>query len=425
VSIAVRPTGAVLDRPTHGSPARLLRRLRTEVSQLARIHRPSASPGELEAAEQISATLQAAGVQARIEHHQVHGSYHRPLGLLMMAGLIAGVLGRGGRVARGGATALGAAAAASVWDDVTGGKHWFRGLLRQRTTHNVIAEIGPADAEHSLILIAHHDAAPSGQIFNPSIPRTLHRLFPKLAELKSSPPIMFPVFAGPVLAAVGALSGKRSLATAGAVVSGGAIACFADIGHAKIVPGANDNVSGVVCLQELARRLTANPLDSLRVLLVSTGSEESFMEGMRKFAQQHFGSLPLDKTFVLCVDTVGSQHLCQLRAEGMLRLYRYPGQATQLLSAIATEHGIEVENDVVLRNATDGLHAVKAGYPTAMLGSISDFRAPANYHWHTDTAENVNYDTLADAVSLCEGLARRLDRCWPFTGWNARDRRPV
>ena len=65
-----------------------------------------------------------------------------------------------------------------------------------------------------------------------------------------------------------------------------------------------------------------------------------------------------------------------------------------------------------LRNATDGLHALKQGYPCACLGSVTDYKAPSNYHWRTDTPENVDYGTFADGVRLCEGIVRRLDAHW-------------
>ena len=44
------------------------------------------------------------------------------------------------------------------------------------------------------------------------------------------------------------------------------------------------------------------------------------------------------------------------------------------------------------------LIAMKAGFPTAMLGSVDAFKMPSNYHWPTDTAENVDYDTVSAAA---------------------------
>src|SRR5262249_34037211 len=83
-----------------------------------------------------------------------------------------------------------------------------------------------------------------------------------------------------------------------------------------------------------------------------------------------------------------------------------------LVASAAAQASISLDSDVVLRNATDGLYAVKAGYPSAMLGSYADHGAPANYHWPSDTTENVDYRSLADAVEICERVIRRLDVSW-------------
>jgi Zn-dependent M28 family amino/carboxypeptidase len=144
------------------------------------------------------------------------------------------------------------------------------------------------------------------------------------------------------------------------------------------------------------------------VLLLSTGAEESFMEGMQGFARRHFDSLPRDRTHVICLDTVGSPKLTVLQGEGMLRMNEYPKDLIALICDCARELRIDIHDELRFRNATDGLIALKAGYPSAMLGSVDEYRVPANYHWPTDTAENVDYWTVADAARLCESLARRL-----------------
>jgi Zn-dependent M28 family amino/carboxypeptidase len=178
------------------------------------------------------------------------------------------------------------------------------------------------------------------------------------------------------------------------------------------VPGANDNATGVIALIELARRLAEQPTLSVRVLLVSTGSEESFMEGMQAFVRRHGPSLPREDTFFLCVDTIGSPHLTAIRGEGMLYMNEYPRAGLDLVDSVARDLGVWLFPNLRLRNATDGLHALKQGYPCACLGSVTDYKAPSNYHWRTDTPEHVHYGTFADGVRLCEGVVRRLDESW-------------
>jgi hypothetical protein len=391
-------------------PAPRADHLRAQLTELAAIHRPSASAGERQAAEWVAERLRDQGGEAQIDTERVHGDYWSPLALLSMAGAAGALLARRRRLP---GAALSALAAAGIWDDITGGRHHVRRALPRRETFNVVAEMGPADARRTVALVAHHDAAKSGLIFHPGIPAFVWRRFPSLIEDNdTSPPLMWPVLAGPALAAAGALSGSRTLRRAGAVVSAGSAAVFAQIGSTRTVPGANDNGTGVVALIELARRLAVQPPSSVRVLLVSTGSEESFMEGMQAFMRRHAPSLPREDTFFLAVDTIGSPHLTALRGEGMLYMNEYPRAGLDLVDSVAQDLGVWMFPNLRLRNATDGLHALKQGYPCACLGSVTDYKAPSNYHWRTDTPENVDYDTFADGVRLCEGIVRRLDARW-------------
>jgi hypothetical protein len=388
--------------PTAG-PA-LESELEAAIRHLASFERPSASEGERRAAEWIAARLDQLGAQPRIEAEDAHGTYWWPLGLLCgLAGLAA--LQR----RRGVALAVGAFAAAGIADDVGGGRLWFRRLLPRRTTWNVVAEAGDRDAEHTVVLVAHHDAARSGLVFHPALGQAFGDRFPELLEKANvTAPVMFPVFGGPLLVALGALTGLRALRRAGLVLSLGAAAAFAEIGSRETVPGANDNLSGVAAVLGVARTLQSQPVAGIRVLLVSTGSEESFMEGMQGFARRHFPSLDPARTHVICIDTVGSPHLIQLEGEGMLRMRDYPEEFKALVSECAQETGVALRRGLRFRNATDGLLALKAGYPTVMLGSVNRYKLPDNYHWPTDVPDNVDFGTVAAAATVVEGAVRLL-----------------
>jgi hypothetical protein len=391
-------------------PAPPAERLREQVEALAAMHRPSASEDERHVAAWVADAMRDHKASARIETERATGEYWLPLAMLAAAGALGAVAGARSRLA---GAALAGAAAAGIWDDVSAGPHRARRLLPEREAFNVVAETGPAGAARTVVLVAHHDAAKSGLIFHPGIPAFVWRRFPAVIERNdTSPPVMFPVFGGPALAALGSLTGSRAARIAGGIVSAGAAAVLAQIGSTSVVPGANDNGTGVVTLLELAARLAERPTANVRVLLVSTGSEESFMEGMRGFMRRHGPALPQRDTFVLAVDTVGSPHLTAIRGEGMLKMQDYPRAALDLVDGLAEDLGIWLFPNLRLRNATDGLIALKHGYPCACLGSVTDYKAPANYHWPTDVPEHVDYGTLADAVRLCEALVRRLDERW-------------
>ena len=386
-------------------------RLRDLLTELAGIERPSASEGERRAAEWVVDCLGELGAQARIETAAAHGTYWWPLGIGAGASALANLAALRGR--RMLATALGVAAAATIADDYPPGQRRLRRLLPQSETHNVICELGPVDAERTVVVVAHHDAAHSGWIFSPEIPELIfHRLGVPIELFDTSPALMWPLLASPFLAIASALTGRRTPARLGALLGAGYAASMADIGSRDVVPGANDNGTAVVLLLALAERLLAEPTGSVRVILLSTGSEESFSEGMKAFGERHFYELPRESTFFLCVDTVGSPTLSVLRGEGFVRMHEYPADGLAVIDGLAEELGIETVPNLRLRNGTDGLEALAAGYPTVALCSVTDLKQPANYHWPSDTAENVDYGTLAEAIRLSEALIRRLDDRW-------------
>jgi hypothetical protein len=372
--------------------------------------RKTATEGERRAAQWVADRLGEEGAPARLEQEPSNGGYWWPLGLAAGAGLLAGLAARRGR--RGLAAVVGGLATALAVDDLPPGDRRLRRLLPRRTGWNVVAEVGPEDADCTIVVTAHHDAANSGWIFSPAIPETVDRVAPwALERSDTSPPLMAPVVGAPAVVAAGALTGRPALLRAGLVLCAGVAASMAQIGSRKVVPGANDNGTGVVALLALARALAQRPTERVRVMLLST-SEEATCEGMHHFAQRHFPELPRERTFFLCLDTLGSPHLLVLRGEGMLRMREYPPEALGLLDGLAEELGIELFPNLRLRNATDGVYPLAAGYPCAAVCSCTRLKQPANYHWPTDVPENVDFGTVRDAIRLAEAAVRSLDERW-------------
>jgi hypothetical protein len=383
--------------------------LRERLEELQKIERPSASEGERRAAEWLVERFAEVGAEARIEAEPAHGTYWWPLGLGSLLGVLAGLAGLRGRRLLG--ALLGAAGAAGIADDFPPGQRRLRRVLPQRTTYNVVCELGEADAERTVVVISHHDAAHSGLVFHPRIPLLADRLG-LIEKSDTSPMLMAPILGGPLLAALGALSGRRLLARLGLLLGISSVAAMADIGLRKVVPGANDNGTAVVSLLALAQRLREEPPQNVRVILLSTGSEESFSEGMKAFGERHFPSLPRESTFFLCLESIGSPHLLVLRGEGFLKMREYPPRALAFIDELAAEMGIWLYPNLRLHNGTDALEPAAAGYETVALCGCTDLKQPANYHWPNDLAENVDFGTVEDGIRLSEAAIRRLGERW-------------
>jgi hypothetical protein len=377
-----------------------LDRLRATVEHLASFDRPSASEGERRAAEWIRRELEAHGVAARIEEEPAVGSMSLPLGLLSAAGVLAALGGRR-------AAALGLLAAAGIVDDVSGGPQLFRRLLPHRPTYNVTGTAGDPDAEETLVFVAHHDAANGGLIFRPELTRLVADTFPGWYDRQSTSAQMLRlVAAGPALAGLGGLVGSRVLRRLGAFIAAGSTLAFFDIGTRTVVPGANDNLTAVAVILELARMLREQPVAGVRVLLVSTGSEESFMEGMRGWVRRHGPELDPAQTRVVVLETLGSPELILLEGEGMIWMTDYDAGVRETIADAARRAGVALRRGLRLGFATDALSAMRAGLRTATLASCDEYKMPANYHSQRDIPRNVDFGTVGSAVRVAEAVIR-------------------
>ena len=406
---------ATSPRPEPAASADVQATLRDVVETLAPLDRRAGSHGERQAADWLVERLRAAGSEARIEEADFLPGYAPQLLPLGLAGAAAGLvalspLGRR-RGIRALAAGIGVAAGAAIADDARNGTRlWRRLIARPQITTNVVAETGDRSASRTLVVLAHHDAAPTGVIFDQSFQRWLGDTFPELiAQTNTSLPLWWPVAGAPVAAGIGAATNARALtvlAVAWCLLNG---YLGYDVARSDVVPGANDNLSAVATLVALAERFRDEPVDGLRVLLASCGAEEVLQGGIYGFAARHFPDLDTDRTWVLNLDTVGSPELIMLEGEGTFGIEEYPGpEFRDLIAEVAERIGVGLTRDCRSRSSTDSVIPSRAGYPTATIASWDDHKCLSNYHLPTDTPENLDFDTVGRAAALSEAVARAL-----------------
>jgi hypothetical protein len=300
---------------------------------------------------------------------------------------------------------------AGVMDEAENGPRLVRRALRRRMrTVNVIGRAGEPTAERTLVLMAHHDAAQTGKIFDQSLQRKLNTRFPGLLQrFKTQPPQWWIGVAGQFGALIGAASGRRAPAAAGLAIAGFGTYLIADIMRSPTVPGANDNLSAVAAMVALAELLGQQPIPGLKVLLLSAGAEEALQDGIRGFVARHRHELDPQKTWMLNMDTIGSPRLIMIEGEGPFWMQDYTDPAFRdLIERCATEHGIRLERGFHARSSTDSVITSRAGYPSACLASLNDWQMMSNYHQMSDVPENLDYGTIADATQLAYAVARAL-----------------
>ena len=398
--------------PSTGDPTRTAesQTLREVVEALAPLERLAGSPGEEQAARSIAARLSQAGWVAAVEEERFLDGYAALIGGLAGAGAVAGVAGLV-RALRKPAAATAAVDGVAIADDISNGPRLVRrATTRPKTTWNVVARAGDLDANRTLVVLAHHDAAHTGRIFDERAQVWFGEHFPGILErIDTSVPLWWAVLSAPTAVALGAAHGKRGLLRAGLAGCLLASAVFADIARSPIVPGANDNLSAVAVLVALAERLRAQPVEGLHVLLVSCGAEEVIQGGIYGFAERHFPALDRERTWFLNIESVGSPELVLLEGEGPVVMEDYHDRSFRDLVARAADRAdAPLRRGMRARNSTDAVIPSRAGYPTATLASMDRYKALSNYHQMTDTPENLDYTTVRHALVVTEATAREL-----------------
>jgi len=372
------------------------------------MHRPPCSPGEREAAEWLAERLRGAGVEdVALEDEPSWGTFPPTVTTLAALGAASALLTLKGHRFLGATGSV--KAGLGLFDEVLNGPRIFRKAMRtEKRTVNVVAKAGNPAAAHTLVVLAHHDAAQTGFLFDQTAVRTFHEAFPTvIPKIKTQPPQWWGAFAGPIVGLLAAMTGRRGLAKAGLVLNLGTVVAVGDMWRSETVPGANDNLTACAVLVALAEMLRESPRN-INVWLVSAGAEETLQDGIRGFIDTHAAELDPETTSFLCVDTVGSPRLVMLEGEGPGWMEDYDPGLRETVVQVAERDGLALERGFRARASTDAIIPQRRGYKIANLCSVNDYHNLSNYHLPTDTAENVNYATVAEAAKVVYALASEL-----------------
>ena len=309
-----------------------------------------------------------------------------------------------------------AVVAVLTFGDLTGAFQLTRRLTGRRASQNVVSR-EDGDRPGTLVLLAHYDAARSGAVFSDRamrrrawIGRTLRR-----------PIGPFEPFFWAILIALGcalarlagvegdALAAVQFAATVALIVS---VPLLADIGLSEVVPGANDNASGVATVLRLANRY-GDDLEHFDLWVVLTGSEEAFAQGARAFLRRHRRELEPRRTIFVSVDKVGAGYVRYARREGLLLARSHHPTLLALCERIADEDYEHEDRydarSIVSRSVTDAVPPRGRGYAAASISCLPESGYAPHYHQPTDVPENVDPDALDRAFGFCSELIELID----------------
>ena len=361
------------------------------------------SENEKRAAAALVAWLKERDVDADVEEFDGYSTFANPYALLFGASLAGGLLQRSQSArtrAAGAGLAISSAAAGLLEGDLR--RTPVSDALSSDRSLNVVACVPAAGpTRRRVCLVGHLDTSRSGAIFHPAV-------VPHLAKVLQIPAIStMALAAGPLIRR---LPGGRALHAA---ALGGMTIALAALAERELrgtdVPGASDNASGAAVAMQLAAECAAVPLEHTEVDLLVTSCEESGMLGAQAYARRH--SLRAAETTFLNFDTVGGPApLTYILREGSATLNRPASEhLIELLESIAQRRP---DLDLAPARATPGLPTdatpMRArGWEAVTLLAQGD--TIPNYHWPTDTYENIDPATVGRALETGRELLRALD----------------
>jgi hypothetical protein len=377
--------------------------------------RLAGTDAERRAANRLAERLREMGRRAEVEPTYVHPQY----AVVHAAHCAVGVAGSLLAIA---VPALGfglvLAAAVSMYLDLNHRFYLLRRLFFRRASQNVVSPGKRPELPARVILTAHVDAAKSGFVFEEKRARRGARLASRYSWFGPFRLLFWSLAA--LLPPLGArMAGIDSdvislLQVPPTLVLLVGVFALCEIELSDVVPGANDNASGVAAVLGAADELAGEAPEHLDVWVVLPGAEECLQEGMRSFVRSHRKRLTDAPTYFVNVDTVGGGDVRFNPAGGWAVTYPADPLLVELASAIA-----EADAEGEGRYRAKAVPAAVAGdeMPPRMakFGSISisctdDGGYAAGYHLPSDTPDAVDPAAIGRAQGFVVELVRQLDR---------------
>ena len=174
----------------------------------------------------------------------------------------------------------------------------------------------------------------------------------------------------------------------------------------RIVPGANDNLSGVFTSVGIAKALKESgvQLENTELIAASLGSEEAGLRGAKAFAAKHKAEFEDVETTVVVLETLRDLDHLGVYDRDMNGTVKHDARACGLLHAAGANCGLDLPFLSIFLGSSDGAAFTQAGWRAAVLAAMDPAPA-AYYHTRLDNWDNMSEACLRKVVALvCEAI---------------------
>lgn len=180
----------------------------------------------------------------------------------------------------------------------------------------------------------------------------------------------------------------------------------------KVVPGANDNLTGCFVAVSLARCMKEGGIrfKNTQVELLLTGSEEAGLRGANAWSKKYkpiFDEEGIETVFI-AFDSMRDYEWMTIYHRDMSGLVKNSARATKLIDKAAERLGIKLPHGVVPAGASDAAAVSKNGLHAVCIAAQNPHGAPY-YHNTRDTADNMDPKTFALGLDIALAAAQVFD----------------
>lgn len=176
--------------------------------------------------------------------------------------------------------------------------------------------------------------------------------------------------------------------------------CILFVNWKRVVPGANDNLTGVFASMAVLRYMAANDIrfQNTEVVAVSMGCEEAGLRGAKAFAKKHADADDVETVFV-ATDTLRDFDYMGVYNKDMTGTVRLDAKAAAMVKKASEIAGYNLDYANVFFGSSDAAAIQQGGMKAVALAAMDP--TPARYyHTRGDTADNLDPKTVEAGIDI-------------------------
>lgn len=269
---------------------------------------------------------------------------------------------------------------------------------------NVAARIRPAgEVRQRVLLTAHQDSAWEFNVWY------WFKGYGVLVNVLGLGACLLPTVVG-ALAAVGWIGsdGVAASAWVGAALSP-FVAVHLLFHTRRAVPGAMDDLAGLVAVGAVGRALAEARLAHTEVVVLACAAEECGLRGAKRYAAAHAAEHAAVPTVDVNVDGVYDERFFTVVTRELTTGVRHDPELVDRVVRLAEARGLVCDRNLIPFGATDASAFGHAGLRTVALLCQDSRRLVENYHTRLDTLDRVRPASLVAVRDVVLDLVRSLD----------------